>query len=106
LSEHGSPALLDRIEERLLEAGARRSGSASKLSRVLADRFREDTDQADADAASSAGAAVLAYRRDQTDTLRRYDPPCEPGSTQSRGIELRWHAHLVLENPTQASPSS
>jgi CHAD domain-containing protein len=74
LSEHGFPALLDRIEERLLEAGARRSGSASKLSRVLADRLREDADQTDADAASSAGAAVLAYLRDQTDTLRRYDP--------------------------------
>ena len=29
LSEHGSPALLDQIEQRLLEAGAQRSGAAS-----------------------------------------------------------------------------
>ena len=40
-----TPTLLDRIEKRLLEAGARRSGSASKLSRVLADRLRRGRDQ-------------------------------------------------------------
>ena len=40
LSEHGSVALLDQIEQRLLEAGAQRSGAASKLSRVLADRLQ------------------------------------------------------------------
>ena len=40
LSEHGSVALLDQVEQRLLDAGARRSGAASKLSRVLADRLR------------------------------------------------------------------
>jgi CHAD domain-containing protein len=71
LTEHGSPDLLDRIEKRLLKAGVRRSGSASKLSRVLADRLSDDDR---ADRTGSAGAAVLAYLRTQADTLRRYDP--------------------------------
>jgi len=72
LAEHGSVELLDRIEKQLLKAGARRSGAASKLSRVFADRLPGDTG---ADhGTDSAGAAVLAYLRAQADTLRRYDP--------------------------------
>ncbi len=71
LAEHGSVQLLDRIEKRLLKAGARRSGAASKLSRVLADRLPDDTDD---DGTGSAGAAVLTYVRVQADTVRRYDP--------------------------------
>ena len=74
LSEHGSVALLDQVEQRLLEAGARRSGAASKLSRVLADRLQGNTDRAEPDAGDSAGATVLAYLREQADRLRRFDP--------------------------------
>jgi CHAD domain-containing protein len=81
LSEYGSVALLDQIEQRLLEAGAQRSGAASKLSRVLADRLRgdadraeHDADRAEPDAGDSAGATVLAYLGEQADRLRRFDP--------------------------------
>jgi CHAD domain-containing protein len=81
LSEHGSVALLDQVEQRLLDAGARRSGAASKLSRVLADRLsgtaegaEPDADRAEPDAGDSAGAIVLAYLREQADRLRRFDP--------------------------------
>ena len=81
LSEHGSVALLDQVEQRLLEAGARRSGAASKLSRVLADRLsgtaegaEPDADRAEPDAGDSAGATVLAYLREQAGRLRRFDP--------------------------------
>jgi CHAD domain-containing protein len=72
LTEHGGVDQLDRIEKRLLDAGARRSGSASKLSRVLADRLADNADHPDEP--GTAGPAVLAYLHDQTDTLRRYDP--------------------------------
>jgi CHAD domain-containing protein len=72
LTEHGGVDQLDRIEKQLLEAGARRSGSASKLSRVLADRLADNADHPDEP--GTAGTAVLAYLHDQTDTLRRYDP--------------------------------
>jgi CHAD domain-containing protein len=81
LSEHGSVALLDQVEQRLLDAGAQRSGAASKLSRVLADRLsgtvkgaEPDADRAEPDAGDSAGATVLAYLREQAGRLRRFDP--------------------------------
>ena len=74
LSEHGSVALLDQIEQRLLDAGAQRSGAASKLSRVLADRLQDDADRAEPDAGDSAGAIVLAYLQEQAGRLRRFDP--------------------------------
>jgi hypothetical protein len=50
LSEHGSVALLDQVEQRLLDAGARGSGAASKLSRVLADRLPGTAEGAEPDA--------------------------------------------------------
>jgi CHAD domain-containing protein len=74
LSEHGSVALLDQIEQRLLDAGAQRSGAASTLSRVLADRLQDDADRAEPDTGDSAGATVLAYLREQAVRLRRFDP--------------------------------
>ena len=74
LSEHGTVALLDRVEQRLLEVGAQRSRAASKLSRVLADRLQGDADRAEPDAGDSAGATVLAYLREQAARLRRFDP--------------------------------
>ncbi|WP_300010669.1 CYTH and CHAD domain-containing protein [Pseudonocardia sp.] len=75
LAESGRPKVLDRIERDLLDVGARRSRSGSKLARVLADRLpaaRPDTDRRTAD--GTAGAALLAYLRVQTDRLRAHDP--------------------------------
>ena len=73
LAEHGTPTLLDRIEKSLLAAGARRSEAPSKLSRVLADRLAEDSDQPVTGAAGSAGQFVLGYLRTQAEALRRND---------------------------------
>jgi len=39
LAEHGTPEVLDRIEQALLDAGAHRVEGWSKLGRVLADRL-------------------------------------------------------------------
>jgi CHAD domain-containing protein len=74
LTEHGSPALLDRIEHELVAAGAQRSASPSKLGRLLADRLSAPADVPELTAASSTGEVVLGYLRDQTAALRHYDP--------------------------------
>lgn len=73
LREHGQQELLDRIERRLLQAGARRAGSASKLGRLLADRL-PSTAESETGSTRSAGGLVLAYLRAQAEQLRRYDP--------------------------------
>ena len=74
LGEHGQQALLDRIERRLLKAGAQRAGSASKLGRLLADRMPPSVATPSPAAARSAGDVVLAYLWEQVQQLRRYDP--------------------------------
>lgn len=74
LGEHGQRALLDRIERRLLKAGAQRAGSASKLGRLLADRMPPSVATPSTTSARSAGDVVLAYLWEQVERLRRYDP--------------------------------
>ncbi|MDQ4093776.1 MAG: CYTH and CHAD domain-containing protein [Actinomycetota bacterium] len=74
LGEHGQQELLDRIEGRLLQAGAQRAGSASKLSRLLADRMPPGIATPSPASARSAGEVVLAYLWAQVQQLRRYDP--------------------------------
>ncbi|HEY2202944.1 MAG TPA: CYTH and CHAD domain-containing protein [Pseudonocardia sp.] len=73
LSEHGDRPLLDRIEGRLLGAGARRSGSGSKLGRLLADRLAAAAPPVGAEG-GSAGGAVLERLAGQAGRLRAYDP--------------------------------
>ncbi|HKR52397.1 MAG TPA: CHAD domain-containing protein, partial [Pseudonocardiaceae bacterium] len=70
----GRPALLDRVERRLGKAGVRRSGSASKLARLLGDRLPVRSQPPVLDATSSAGHAVLAYLGQQAEQITRYDP--------------------------------
>jgi len=74
LGEHGQLELLDRIERRLLAAGAQRSAAGSKLSRLLAEELSAHPTTPEPDAAASAGDVVLAYLRTQAEQLRRYDP--------------------------------
>ncbi|MDQ4033223.1 MAG: CYTH and CHAD domain-containing protein [Actinomycetota bacterium] len=74
LGEHGQRALLDRIERRLLKAGAQRAGSASKLGRLLADRMPPSVATPTPASARTAGDVVLAYLWEQVERLRRYDP--------------------------------
>jgi len=76
LGEHGPLKLLDRIERKLLKAGARRSGSSSKLRRVLGDRLPSTDGGATSNGArpGSAGRAVLDYLEAQAEQLRTHDP--------------------------------
>ncbi|MDQ2706260.1 MAG: CYTH and CHAD domain-containing protein [Actinomycetota bacterium] len=93
LAEHGQVELLDRIERELLRIGARRSGSGSKLGRVLADQLPRSSRRSgegghkgggkksdgnkhgnSGGKVGSAGAAVLDYLRAQAEQLRLCDP--------------------------------
>jgi CHAD domain-containing protein len=77
LGEYGQPELMDRIQDTLLTAGARRARSVSKLGRVLADRLPPDPGYRAIPArvrAGSAGEAVWKYLSAQADQLRAYDP--------------------------------
>lgn len=71
LGERGSTKLLDRIERTLLERGARRSGSRSKVGRLLGpDAPRELRKQP---RPGSAGGVLLDYLGAQADRLRHLD---------------------------------
>jgi CHAD domain-containing protein len=67
--------LLDQVEDRLGTVGLRRSGSKSKLARLLADRLPDGVAGGAAVVSSgSAGSAVVAYLQMQACVLRRCDP--------------------------------
>lgn len=74
LAEHGQAKLLDRIERRLLDAGAHRATSRSKLGRLLAQQLPVQRATPRPGSKSSAGDVVLAYLRAQAEQLREYDP--------------------------------
>ena len=72
LGDHGDSRLLDRLERRLDKAGIHRSDAPSKLARLLGPRLPRRP--APPDRRSTLGAVVLAYLREQADTLRVLDP--------------------------------
>ncbi|MGH3844846.1 MAG: CHAD domain-containing protein [Pseudonocardiaceae bacterium] len=74
LAEHGDVNLLNRIGRWLLHAGARRSGSPSKLGRLLAEELQTSRAAPRPASPSSAGGVVLAYLTTQAEQLRSYDP--------------------------------
>jgi CHAD domain-containing protein len=74
LAEHGRPKLLDQVERRLLEVGARPATSGSKLGRVLADRMTAPTRRPKRVTRGSAAEVVLGYLRAQAEVMRGYDP--------------------------------
>lgn len=84
LGEHGQVELLDRIERELLEIGAHRSASGSKLGRLLAGQLASAPDRDSTKGSGnggkpkvkrgSAGEAVLAYLDAQAEQLRAQDP--------------------------------
>jgi CHAD domain-containing protein len=74
LAEHGQVDLLNSIERWLLDAGAQRSRSRSKLGRLLAEELSVPRAAPRRGSAFSAGDVVLAYLRTQAEQLRRYDP--------------------------------
>ena len=76
LAEHGTPEVLDCIEQTLLNAGAHRAEGWSKLGRVLADRLPPALPRPVAGEDATAGDVVLAYLWEQADAIRATDPRC------------------------------
>ena len=73
LGERGGVGELDEVERRLRTIGVRRSGTGSKLARVLG----QDLDlspQPVPGKGGSAGAVVLEYVAAQAEVIRRHDP--------------------------------
>ncbi|MEE4541998.1 CYTH and CHAD domain-containing protein [Streptomyces sp. V4-01] len=69
---HGAPRLLDAVEERLLAAGARRSGSGSKLARALGARLVPAP--RGPDPVRTAGETATAYLHAQYTAILDLDP--------------------------------
>jgi inorganic triphosphatase YgiF len=96
----GGRALLDAVEQRLSEVGARPSGSASKLSRALAERLAEVTPPAPELRSGSAGAVVLVHLRAQVDAITDQDPALrrdEPDSVHRLRVAAR-RARATLQS--------
>ncbi|MFE1271834.1 CHAD domain-containing protein [Streptomyces sp. NPDC058758] len=74
LADGADPAVLDAVEKRLRKAGIHPSDAPSKLARALHGTGLEPPAPKESDADGSAGAAVLAYAREQVDALVRFDP--------------------------------
>ncbi|WP_195911314.1 CYTH and CHAD domain-containing protein [Streptomyces kaniharaensis] len=84
--EHGTPALLDRIEAVFADAGLVRSTWPSKLSRALGEpRMAEarSAGPASTPAAGSAGALVMDGFRAQLDAFLALDPAVRRGQADS-----------------------
>ncbi|KQX52946.1 MULTISPECIES: CYTH and CHAD domain-containing protein [unclassified Streptomyces] len=74
LADDTDPAFLDAVEKRLGKAGIRPAASASKLARALAETGGGPRAAATPGKPGTAGAAVLAYVREQIDAIVAYDP--------------------------------
>ena len=72
----GGPALLEAIDTRLRQAGARPAATATKLQRALAGRLPAGAAREPPPLTrhSPAGVVVLGYVRDQVAVIWRYDP--------------------------------
>ncbi|WP_411110094.1 CHAD domain-containing protein [Streptomyces sp. c-19] len=74
LADGTDPALLDAVEKRLGKKGITPSASASKLARALADTGDAPRPAAAPGEPGTAGAAVLAYAREQIEAIVAQDP--------------------------------
>ncbi|WP_030684968.1 CYTH and CHAD domain-containing protein [Streptomyces globisporus] len=74
LADDIDPALLDAVEKRLRKAGVHPSASPSKLARALAETGSEPQAAPTPGKPGTAGAAVLAYVREQADAIVALDP--------------------------------
>ncbi|MER7515819.1 CYTH and CHAD domain-containing protein [Streptomyces sp. NPDC126499] len=73
LADDADEAVLDAVEKHLKKAGVHPTDSPSKLARALAETGGGPA-PAPAPATGTAGAAVLAYVREQIDAIVAYDP--------------------------------
>ncbi|MFF0413274.1 CHAD domain-containing protein [Kitasatospora sp. NPDC004745] len=109
----GAPALLDRVEELLTEAGLARSSSPSKLSRALGEpappEARPDGPE---QAEGTAGALVMDAFRARLETLLHLDPAVRCGEEDSvhrmrvtaRRLRSLLKAHRRLFDRDRADP--
>ncbi|MFF3338044.1 CHAD domain-containing protein [Streptomyces flavidovirens] len=78
LADKGDPAFLDAVGKKLRKAGLRPSTSASKLARALKDTApswqKPEKNRPDPPASGTAGDHVLAYLREQYESLVAHDP--------------------------------
>ena len=81
LADAGTPEVLDRIEQALLDAGIQRAEEWSKLGRVLADRLPPP--RAELGKQATAGEVVLAYLAEQADAIQAADPQVRRGAPDS-----------------------
>jgi CHAD domain-containing protein len=87
----GERDLLDVVQDRLLELGARPAASPSKVSRVLGDSL-PDGSPAGSTPDGSAGAVVLAYLADQVEAILANDPKArrdEPDAVHQLRVAAR-----------------
>ncbi|WEH41828.1 CYTH and CHAD domain-containing protein [Streptomyces sp. AM 2-1-1] len=104
LADGGDPAFLDAVDERLAAAGVHPSSSASKLARALAAtapgqppaenaaQGAPATEAREEGAGDTAGAQVLAYVRQQIETIITLDPAVRrelPGAVHRMRVATR-----------------
>jgi len=97
----GGPGLLEAVDTRLRQDGARPAAAATKLQRALAGRLPAAgaTQRPRLTAESPAGQVVLAYVRDQVAAITRYDPLVrrdEPDAVHQMRVATR-RARSVLQ---------
>lgn len=84
LADGVDPELLDAVEKKFRKAGLRVSAAPSKLARALAETSAEPPARAEAEVPEgTTGACVLAYLREQRDTLIAQDPAVRRGLPDS-----------------------
>lgn len=84
LADGVDPELLDAVEKKFRKSGLRVSAAPSKLARALAETSAEPPARAEAQAPEgTVGACVLAYLREQRDTLIAQDPAVRRGLPDS-----------------------
>ncbi|MEV5796975.1 CYTH and CHAD domain-containing protein [Streptomyces collinus] len=74
LADDGDPAFLDKVDKRLRKAGVRPSKAPSKLARALEQTGGTPAHRATPARPVTAGDHVLAYLREQRETLLECDP--------------------------------
>ncbi|MDD9382847.1 CYTH and CHAD domain-containing protein [Streptomyces sp. ZAF1911] len=118
LADGADPALLDAVEKTFRKAGLRVSDAPSKLARALTETGGEPparTAGAGADtglAEDTVGAHVLAYLREQRDTLVAQDPAVRRGLPDSvhqmrvatRRLRSAFKTHRRILDPAETGP--
>ncbi|CAM5439433.1 CHAD domain-containing protein [Streptomyces avidinii] len=113
LADGVGPELLDAVEKRFQKAGLRVSAAPSKLARALAETSAEPPARTQAEAPEGTTAAcVLAYLREQRDTLIAQDPAVRRGLPDSvhqmrvatRRLRSAFKTYRRVLDPAETSP--